>query len=231
MYVVFMGTYMLLGVCSMCHISLMAFDRAMAIKKPIFHRIHMKTRNAVLKLLIFTWLLVTLITAANTVVAVFLDSRYKYINFFTGIALPFLSTVVCYIFVFIAIRQRNEQFSHIASNSNASNSTIINEKRILKMILCVLAVYILCWLPFATTIGIDSNLFSSGEYQVFYHVLSFTAEVLHFMNSTCNPFLYAIFYPSYRRGVRDVLKRCFCRKDNSVASEVTPPQRIDVTKL
>ena len=41
---------MFLSVCSMCHISLMALDRTMAHSRPIFHRIHMKTRKAALKL-------------------------------------------------------------------------------------------------------------------------------------------------------------------------------------
>ena len=147
----------------------------------------MRTRNAALKWLIFTWLLATLITTVNFVVPKSFKSRYGYITTsITGIALPFVFTVVCYILVFVAIRKRNEHFAHIASNSN-----IINEKRILKMILCVLAVYILCWLPFAIVNGMTMHLLSLlGEAQVAY--IGYSVKFLQYMNSTCNQFVYAI---------------------------------------
>ena len=223
-YDIFIVTDMLLGVCSMWHISLMAFDRVMAISKPIFHRIHMRTKNAALKLVIIPWILAALITAVNLSVPKSFASRYGYITTsITGIAVPFLFTVVCYIFVFIAIRKRNERSSRIASNPN-----IVNEKRILKMILCVLAVYMFCWLPFGIVNGISSQLDSLLED---HKIIRAAAMLLHYMNSICNPFVYAIFYPSYRRGVRDVVKICFCRKDNSVACGVRQSQEMEVATL
>ena len=172
------ATDMFLGVCSMWHISLMAFDRVMAISKPIFHRIHMRTKNAALKLLIIPWLLAALITAINFIVPKSFKSRYGYITpSITGIAVPFVFTVVCYIFVFIAIRKRNEQFSYISSGSN-----IINESKILKMMLCVLAAFIVCWLPFAIVDGIGSQPNSFRKYS---QLIYTTVVFLHFMNSTC----------------------------------------------
>ena len=214
---------MLLGVCSMWHISLMAFDRVMAINKPLFHRIHMRTKNAALKLLIIPWSLATLITVVNFVVV---KSRHRHITTpVTSIVLPFIFTVVCYIIVFITIRKRNEQFSHIAGNSN-----IVNETTVLKMILCVLAVFIVCWLPFAIFNGIALHLLSLLDFSQVVYILH-AVKFLQYINSTCNPFVYAIFYPSYRSGVKDVLKRCFCRKDNSGTDRVMQPQGIEETRL
>ena len=223
----FTGTDMLLGICSMWHISLMAFDRVLVINKPIFHRIHMKTRSAALTLLINPWLLAALITAIKFIVPKSFASRYGDITTsITGIALPFLFTVVCYIFVFIGIRKRNERSSHIASNQN-----IVNEKRILKMILCVLAAYIFCWLPFAIVNAMQSLIYSFFEPIPPAHIIQ-AVKILQYMNSTCNPFVYAIFYPSYRKGVKDVLKGCFCRKDSSVAERVILlTQRKEETRL
>ena len=217
------GTDMFLAVCSMCHISLMAFDRVMAIKNPIFHRVHMKTRNAAIKLSIIPWLLATLITAVNFVAV---KQRERFITTsVTGIAIPFVFTVVCYIFMFFVIRKRNEQFSHIASNSN-----IINERRILKMILCVLVVYIVCWLPFAIVNGMVLYLLSLLEYTQVVYIIH-AVKFLQYMNSTCNPFVYAIYYPSYRDGVKDVWKGCFCRNENLGTNRVIQPQGIKVTHL
>ena len=222
-YDIFSGTDMLLGVCSMWHISLMAFDRVMAINKPLFHRIHMRTRNAALKLLIIPWSLATLITVVNFVVV---KSRHRHITTpAVGIVLPFIFTVVCYIIVFITIRKRNEQFSHIAGNSN-----IVNETTALKMILCVLAVFIVCWLPITIFNGFALHLVSLLNYSQAVYII-YAADFLRFMNSTCNPFVYAIFYPSYRSGVKDVLKRCFCRKGNSGTNRVMQPQGIEETRL
>ena len=222
-YDIFIATDMLLGVCSMWHISLMAFDRVMAINKPLFHRIHMRTMNAALKLLVSPWLLATLTTVVNFVAV---NSNHRYVTAtVTGIVLPFIFTVVCYIIVFITIRKRNEQISHIAGNSN-----IVNETTVLKMIFCVLAVFIVCWLPFAIVNGMALHLLSILEYSQFVYI-AHAVKFLQFMNSTCNPFVYAIFYPSYRSGVKDILKRCFCRKDNSGTDRMMQSQGIELTKL
>ena len=220
------ATGMFLAVCSLWHISLMAFDRVMAICKPIFHRIHMKTKNAALKLSLIPWILSALVTTVNFGTSESFRIRYEFITTsIFGIALPFISTVVCYIIVFVAIKKRNREISHIARSLN-----IVNEKRILKMILCVLAVFIFCWSPFAIIDGMASYLRSSIDHSQYLYIIN-AANFLRFMNSTCNPFVYAIFYPSYRKGVKDVLKGCFCRKGNSSSNRVMQSQETEETKL
>ena len=217
---IFAGTDMFLSVCSMWHISLMPFDRAMAIRKPIFHRIHMKTRKSALKLLTLPWLFALVITIVN----------YRAINpairglpsSAAGIALPFLFTAVCYIVMYVTIRNRNEKCRHGAVIPN-----IIHEMKVIKMILCVLAVYLIWWLPFAVVNGTIERILSSLEYPKVLYIVH-AVKFLQFMNSTCNPFVYAIFYKCYRDGVKGVLMSCFCTKDQ-IARDIET--QLQITRL
>ena len=208
---------MFLSVCSMCHISLMALDRTMAHSRPIFHRIHMKTRKAALKLSALPWLSALLIVIVNYTALSYSAFRCV-LSSVTGIAIPFVFTVVCYIAMYVTIRNRNEQFSIGTSTPN-----VINEMKIMKMILCVLAVYLICWLPFAVVNAANEQIFSSFERSKVPYIIC-AVKFLQFMNSTCNPFVYAIFYKCFRIGVKDVLLNCFCKKATP-APDIEPQSR------
>ena len=195
---------MLIGTCSMFHISLMAFDRMMAIKKPLFHRLRMRTRKTALKLLTFPWLLATLVTVLNLVAP---NGRSRAItSSVTGIGAPFIFTIICYILAIKAIRKRNGRISQ-----NNSSSHIVNEVRLLKMVFCVLAVYLICWLPFAIVNGMILQIMSSLEYSDVLSIV-YAVKFLQYFNSTCNPFVYAFFHPCYRVAVKDLLRRCVFMK-------------------
>ena len=117
--------------------------------------------------------------------------------------------------MYVTIRNRNKQFSIGTSTPN-----IINEMKIMKMILCVLAVYLICWLPFAVVNGTIEQILSSLEYSKVLYIV-YAVKFLQFMNSTCNPFVYAIFYKCFRIGVKDVLLSCFC-KTATPAPDIEP---------
>ena len=205
---VFNSIDMLLGTCSMFHISLMAFDRMVAISQPLLHRVRMRTMKAALKLLIIPWLLATLTTAINFAA---LKGRVRDItSSVTGIGAPFLFTVVCYILALSAIRKRNERFSQ-----NGSSSHIVNDVRLLKMVFCVLAVYLICWLPFAMVNGMILQIMSSLEYSDVLSIV-YATKFLQYFNSTCNPFVYALFHPCYRVAVKDLLRTCIFMKGPQV---------------
>ena len=203
---VFNSIDMCLGTCSMFHISLMALDRMMAVSNPFFHRLHMRTRKAALTLVILPWLLASVLTAVNFTV-VHKDIR-NITSSVIGVGAPFLFTITCYVVVFITIRKRNKRFPQ-----NNCSSHIINEVRLLKMVFCILAVYLMCWLPFAIVNGMILQLISSLGYS---RVLSigYATKFLQYFNSTCNPFVYAIFHPCYRASIKELLSLCFCRKDS-----------------
>ena len=197
---VFNSIDMLLGVCSMFHISMMAFDRMVAISQPLLHRVKMRTMKAALKLLTFPWLLATLVTAINFAA---LNGRVRDItSSVTGIGAPFIFTIICYILAIKAIRKRNGRISQ-----NNSSSHIVNEVRLLKMVFCVLAVYLICWLPFAIVNGMILQIMSSLEYSDVLSIV-YAVKFLQYFNSTCNPFVYAFFHPCYRVAVKDLLMRC-----------------------
>ena len=217
------STDMFLGVCSILHISLMAFDRLMAVKNPIFHRVHMKKRSTVLKLFAIPWLLSLLL--AIIIAEVFQPKHQRIMAPITGIALPFTFVIICYVLIYAAIRQRNEQFSNSTNTSNT-----VNEKKLRLMIICVLFAFLVCWIPFCiTNANIDYILKSLNLSQVLDVVYS--VKFLQYFNSTCNPFVYAIFNPAYRSAVKDVLKKCFGKKDNAIHDTFTSPDTVASTAL
>ena len=186
---------MILGICSVCHISLMAFDRMMAIKQPLFHRLHMRKRKNALKLLITPWLLAPLI-AVIVVIGDNVKSMHITAPVF-GIGVPFLFSTICYVLAIIAIRKRNRRFSQQCDCSN-----VVNNVRILKLISCILIVFCVCWLPFAIATILKKPPIS----------FICVSKFLHYLNSTCNPFIYALYYPNYRDAVKCLLKRCIFKK-------------------
>lgn len=186
---------MILGICSMWHISLMAFDRMMAIKQPLFHRVHMRKKKNVLKLLIAPWLLATSI--AVSLIICDNGNRLIITSPTVGIGTPFLFTSICYVLAIIAIRKRNKLFSQQYDCANVVNNVII-----LKSISCILIVFLVCWLPFAVV-----NFFEKPPDSSIY-----ISKFLQYLNSACNPFIYALYYPSYRDAVKELLKGCIFKK-------------------
>ena len=193
----YLGADMILGICSMWHISLMAFDRMMAIKQPLFHRLHMRKKKNVLKLLIAPWLLATVI--AVSLITCDKGNRLIITAPTVGIGTPFLFTSICYVLAIIAIRKRNKLFSQQYDYANVVNNVII-----LKSISCILIVFLVCWLPFAIV-----NFLERPPYSLIY-----ISKFLQYLNSACNPFIYALYYPSYRDAVKELLKGCIFKKVN-----------------
>lgn len=196
------NTDMFFGVCSILHICLMAFDRLITVLKPIFHRVHMRQTSVALKLLLFPWILSGVLS-----LTVFLAPEFHLkmaLVSTISIALPSTFIAVCYIIIFIAIRKRNSQFSE-----QDVVSSIQSEKRLLKMLVCILTVFLVCWLPFCVVNAKANSLIKTISYSSLVSIVH-TVKFFQYLNSTCNPFVYAIFNPIFRSGVKDVLKKGFC---------------------
>ena len=189
--------------CSMLHISLISFDRMIAITHPLFHRIYPRTWRNALNLILIPWLLALLITLATIAADSPIWTKYT-ASLVVGTGVPFLFSTSCYILVFIKIRKRNRQFSRQFPNAN-----VINEMRFLKIVFCVLALFLVCWFPYA--ICNVMTLSSTKMYPLFGYMYG-VSRFLHYLDSICSPIAYALFNIKYRAAVKDVFKRCICRK-------------------
>ena len=185
-----------LSTSSILHLCLVAFDRVMAISKPIYHRRKLRKKSTALKLLTIPWLL------ASVNAALFINLSETPINLAILIAViiifPSCFITSCYSVLLHKIRKRNRSFSKV------QNMQHINEKRIIKTMLAVIVVFLVCWMPALTlSIYVTVNIRNLPYYiSLFITLVAF----MQYLNSVCNPIIYAIFNPAFRTAINNALK-------------------------
>lgn len=189
-------TESMLATSSILHLCVMAFDRVMSISKPIYHRLKLRRKSIALKMLVIPWLL----APVNAVL--FINLVEDPINWTVLVAMtivfPGCFIMSCYSILFYKIRKRNPSFSTVR------NSAQINEKRIIKMLLAVVMAFVICWMPvFILSIYYTVNIRRLPNSILILFKLS---AFLQYLNSACNPFIYALFNPVFRCAVNKVPK-------------------------
>ena len=188
-----------LSTSSILHLCLVAFDRVMAISKPIYHRRKLRKKTTALKLLTIPWLL------APVNAALFINLSETPINWAILVAVtiifPSCFITSCYSVLLHKIRKRNRSFSKVQSMQN------INEKRIIKTMLAVIVAFLVCWMPVFTlsiyyTINIRHLPYTIS---IFFTLSAF----MQYLNSACNPFIYAVFNPAFRAATTNIVPRSF----------------------
>ena len=193
---VLMFTESMLATSSILHLCLMAFDRVMSISKPIYHRLKLRRKSIALKMLTIPWLL----AIANAVLFVnIVEDPIKWaVVVATTIIFPGCFIISCYSILFYKIRKRNRSFSRVR------NSQQINEKRIIKTLLAVVIAFLICWMPvFMLSIYFAINIKQLPSSIL---VLFKLSTFLQYLNSACNPFIYALFNPVFRPDVNNARK-------------------------
>ena len=197
------GFDIFLGSCSILHLCIMAFDRAMSVKKPILHRTKLRRRQTALKFLIFPWLF-GIIAAAIPFTHGSKDFEY-YASFVVVclIPIPCIFIIICYTIIYLTIWKRNTR-----SLRGSMSLYRVNQKQMTKTLLCMIVVFIICWMPYVIYYCLPAN---TGETyvsttSVWIHQ---TVKFLAYSNSVCNSIIYAVLNPLFRDGMKDVLKHCF----------------------
>ena len=197
------GFDILLGTCSIMHLCLMAFDRAISVTKPILHRTKLRQRQTALNFLIIPWIF-GIIAAVIPFTHGSKDFEY-YASFVVVclIPIPCIFIIICYTIIYLTIRKRNTR-----SLRRSMSLSRVNQKQMTKMLLCMIVVFIICWMPYVIYYCLPA---STGETYV--STTSFwihqTVKFLAYSNSVCNSIIYALLNPLFRDGMKDVFKRCF----------------------
>ena len=185
-----------LSTSSILHLCLMAFDRVMAISKPIYHRRKLRKKSTALKLLTIPWLL----APVNSVLVINLSKTPINWAILVAVTIIFPSCFItlCYSVLLHKIRKRNRSFSKV------QNMQHINERRIIKTMLAVIVAFLVCWMPvLALSIYSTINIRHLPYYMSILYKLGYFTE---YLNSVCNPFIYAIFNPAFRTAINNALK-------------------------
>ena len=195
-----------LAACSIIHLCMMAFDRTIAVMKPIFYRNRMRSKRTAFKMVSVSWL-----SAVILMPVVFFSPNIERVRVTAMIIIfiPCLFVIVCHALIFTTIHKRNVR---IPETSSAHR---INETKIAKIILVASLAFIILWLPFCIVSSfLDFFNLSPSQFSYLLGIVKF----LHYSNSICNPIIYAVFNANFRSEFKQIYNKflCLCRQRTDI---------------
>ncbi|XP_074548901.1 somatostatin receptor type 3 [Halichoeres trimaculatus] len=114
-----------------------------------------------------------------------------------GFFCPLLVICLCYLLIVIKVRSVGKRVQATSSRRRKS------ERKITRMVVVVVAVFVLCWLPFYALNIVNLLIVLPGDFRGLY----FFVVVLSYANSCANPILYGFLSDNFKRGFRKALCR------------------------
>ncbi|KAM6897158.1 somatostatin receptor type 2-like [Xenentodon cancila] len=195
---------------SIFSLMVMSIDRYLAVVHPIRSTKWRKPRFA--KLINFTVWIVSLLVNLPTMIFSSLDkvpvcgivwpepqevyyTAFIFYTFFIGFFLPLAVICMCYLLIIVKVKSSGMRVG--------SSKRKRSERKVTRMVSIVVAVFVLCWLPFyifnvtsvTGTIKPTSALKSTFDFVV----------VLGYANSCANPILYAFLSDNFKKSFQNVL--------------------------
>ncbi|KAM7010146.1 somatostatin receptor type 3 [Tautogolabrus adspersus] len=112
-----------------------------------------------------------------------------------GFFCPLLVICLCYLLIVIKVRSVGKRAQATSSRRRKS------ERKITRMVVVVVAVFVLCWLPFYALNIVNLQVVLPGDFRGLY----FFVVVLSYANSCANPILYGFLSDNFKRGFRKAL--------------------------
>ncbi|XP_061883387.1 LOW QUALITY PROTEIN: somatostatin receptor type 5-like [Entelurus aequoreus] len=126
-------------------------------------------------------------------------------TFTVGFFCPLLVICLCYLLIVIKVRSVGKRAQATSSRRRKS------ERKITRMVVVVVAVFVLCWLPFYALNIVNLLVVLPGDLRGLY----FFVVALSYANSCANPILYGFLSDNFKRGFRKAL----CRSSRRVKSQ------------
>lgn len=115
-------------------------------------------------------------------------------------------TVICLCYLLIVVKVRSSGRRVHATSIRRRKS----ERKITRMVVIVVAVFVFCWLPFYVLNIVNLLVLLPGEFRGLYYFV----VVLSYANSCANPILYGFLSDNFKRGFRKALCRSSRRVEN-----------------
>ncbi|XP_022306190.2 galanin receptor type 1-like isoform X2 [Crassostrea virginica] len=115
---------------------------------------------------------------------------------------PLVILIFCYSKIFIYIRQHAKTQRRISTTPSES-STSQGERGVTLTLVIVLACFVFCWLPYIVYTNLGAFVEDKKNGIPFY--LNPVAYCCGYMNSACNPLIYAWRIPRFRQGYKDII--------------------------
>ncbi|KAM9745234.1 somatostatin receptor type 5 [Menidia menidia] len=132
-----------------------------------------------------------------------------------GFFCPLLIICLCYLLIVFKIRSSGKKV-HATSTKRRKS-----ERKVTRMVVIVVAVFVFCWLPFYALNIINLLVSLPSEYQGLYYFV----VVLGYANSCANPIVYGFLSDNFKRGFRKALCRSTRRVENHDPAELQPQQQ------
>ncbi|XP_059927273.1 somatostatin receptor type 5 [Gadus macrocephalus] len=126
-----------------------------------------------------------------------------------GFFCPLLIICLCYLLIVFKIRSSGKKVHATSSKRKKS------ERKVTRMVVIVVAVFVFCWLPFYALNIINLLVVLPSEYRGLYYFV----VVLGYANSCANPIVYGFLSDNFKRGFRKAL----CRTTRKVESHEPLP--------
>ncbi|KAF0312099.1 Tachykinin-like peptides receptor 99D [Amphibalanus amphitrite] len=103
--------------------------------------------------------------------------------------------------------------SRVPGNAdNQRDAVLLNNKRkVLKMLVIVVVMFVICWLPFQLFYVVFSIFPNIGEFR-YINVIFFCSHWLAMANSCCNPFIYGIYNEKFKREFKNKFQKSICHE-------------------
>ena len=191
--------------------------------RAVVHPLHMMTYSTANKLIFAAWLYAIVVVTPSlyltevkrltansptvycaTIPATTLLGRIYVLFLGTfGYLIPLTALVVLYgkIYKTVWLRQKNNLGQSIPVKAH-----IQSRKKVLKMFLTVILMFLITWLPLIIYIGAIESTIRSPSHTDHVRLITYSVGLC---NSICNPFIYALFNPKFRAECKDLYTQSF----------------------
>ncbi|XP_061760988.1 somatostatin receptor type 5-like [Nerophis ophidion] len=131
-----------------------------------------------------------------------------------GFLCPLLIICFCYLLIVFKVRSSAKKV-HAASAKRRKS-----ERKVTRMVVIVVAVFVFCWLPFYALNVVNLLVALPSDYQGLYYFV----VVLGYANSCANPFVYGFLSDNFKQGFRKALCRTSRKVEDRRAERRRPAQ-------
>jgi len=215
---------MVVIVSSTLNLSAVAFERYLAVVKPLAYK--MVIKNWFLRLVCMVWgvagvmSVLPVIWSANPQLLV--HKIYLSTAVILFLIVPLVFILFVYTFIFFKLRQHGKLLRslHATTASLAEARRSKRESKTVKIFFTILAVFATCWIP----VMYMTFAFVAERYDLIPPYLSLISNISIMLSSLINPFLYTFMKQDFRKEAENVfcaklMKRGKDRNDNADVSE------------
>ncbi|XP_052095040.1 trace amine-associated receptor 5-like isoform X3 [Mytilus californianus] len=133
----------------------------------------------------------------------------------SNIFLPLFLMIGCYVRMFAEIKQHMQRLDE--NTALDRNMIFSQQRRVTITLLIVLSCFVLCWIPYCVYSNYAAFVRDKSTIPRYANAIAYC---FGYMNSACNPIIYAWRSPSFREGYKEIL----CQEPSYVVSDANLSQ-------